>query len=153
MEKCSHTFFLACLCSIFAYIKTHKQCTIHTKNFHPEILFVPLLTIPHQIDLWQELFHLFLWYSVNIQFLPKNQASLVGNVVDMLTTCLRQAQMLENSKNDLSVVNMDFFLMSKSCAGGLLWSLIMNKASTHKKCTKKYLLRSKIIPLSEVKMR
>ncbi len=44
------------------------------------------------------------------------------------------------------------FFMSKSRVGGLSWSLIMNEESTHKKCMKKYLLRSKIIPLSDVKM-
>ena len=46
------------------------------------------------------------------------------------------------------------FFFSKSCVKGLSWSLIVNEASTHFmiKNTKKYLLRSKIIPLSDVKM-
>ncbi len=46
---------------------------------------------------------------------------LVGNVVDMSTTCQQQEEMSENSKKDTSVVNMVFFScpshVSEACHG------------------------------------
>ncbi len=64
-----------------------------------------------QVDMFYKL--LFEAFSTIKEALVGNvvdmSTALVGNVIDMSTTCLQQAQMSKNSKNNSSVVDMDFF--------------------------------------------
>ncbi len=58
---------------------------------------------------------------------------LVGNVVDMSTTCLRQAQMSENFEKDTNVHDTENFFCFESRVCGMSWSEIVSDRGVYKK--------------------
>ncbi len=84
-----------------------------------------------------------------------NNECLVGNVIDMSTTCLQQAQMLENSKNNSSVVDMEFFHLQVMCQRPVMvtncdWEIDPRMINTYKKVSSEDICRinmSKLISL------